>query len=150
MMDMAIRRYREQGFQNLRLFYWKYKILWASDDDILNYMKAGLSQDSGGSNLFSVLARYLKLLCNLYYLAMTCLCLVFGIRFYRHESDTRIYTVLMFILATAAAHLILEVAGRYHYPVISLLSLLAGGGLEMMGNHLSDKVYSPLKVRHQA
>lgn len=135
MADMAFRRYRDQGSRNLRLFYWKYEILWASDDDILNYMKAGISQDPEGSGLFSLLARYLKLLCNLYYLAMTCLCLIFGIRFCRHESDTRIYAILLFILATAAAHLILEVAGRYHYPVMSLLSLLAGAGLEMMGNN---------------
>lgn len=135
-MDIAIRRYEAQGLENFRLFCMKYKVLWASDDDIINYMRAGLEENPEDSVLFSSIARYLRLICNVYYLMMTCLCIVSAIRLYRHEPGVPAYAFILFILGTAAAHLLLEVAGRYHYPTVSLLSMLAGAGSEAALDHL--------------
>jgi len=128
-MDIAIRRYIDQGAENLRLFYRKYIIMWASDDEVINYISAGLDQEAGESGFFNELGRYLKLACNLYYLFMMCLCLVFAIHLARRGTHASAYALLLFILGTASAHLLLEAAGRYHYPAISMFSLLAGAGL---------------------
>lgn len=146
-MDIAIQRYMDQGTQNLFLFYQKYNILWASDDDVLNYMKAGTNQNPEAAALFSGVSRYLKLACNLYYLAMTCLFLLFAIHFCRYGYDVRVHTILLFILGTAAGHLLVEVAGRYHYPVISLFALLAGAGFEIARSRLGTCRIIPEKLR---
>lgn len=115
MMDLAIRRYR---------------IMWASDDEVISYIRAGLMEATNGWARFSGMERYLRLACNGYYFAMTCLCLVFSIRIFRRVPDHSCYVAPLFILGTATAHLVLEAAGRYHYPVVSLVALLAGAGAE--------------------
>lgn len=126
MKDIAIKRYKQQGFQNVILFYNKYNIIWASDDNVLSYIKSGLEQES---SWFNNLFRYLKFACNIYYLLMMCFCCVFSIYYFKRKINGGFLVIITIILVTVATHLILEVAGRYHYPVISLFSLLASVGV---------------------
>ena len=124
---LAIERYKSQGWLNIKLFAQKFLVMWASDDDILSYIKAGLTGDKILTIKYNTLYRYLGIICNLYYIITLFLCIIslFSIR---KNMNNKFVTIILLILGIAFIHLVMEVHGRYHYPAIPLLTVLAGYG----------------------
>lgn len=58
------------------------------------------------------------------------------------ELNTKIITLVLLILGIASVHLLVEVHGRYHYPVISIFALLAGFGFSKI-----IELYNNIKQR---
>lgn len=131
--EIAFRRIQEQGLGNLSLLVEKYKILWASDDDSITYIRTSLKADSRSKALFHSLSGYLRLACNGYFLLMVVFCLIFVLGcLIQKKGETHAAFFFLIIIGTVITHLLLEAAGRYHYPVISLLALIAGGGVQVL------------------
>jgi 4-amino-4-deoxy-L-arabinose transferase-like glycosyltransferase len=128
---MAFERYKGQGAENIGLFKEKFKIMWSSDYDAVEYIKAGLNTALKSSESFNARKRYLTAACNLFYLAMLLFSLVFAVWSIK-KSDYISLTVMLIVLGVAVIHLLAEVHGRYHYPVISLFALTAACGAEVL------------------
>lgn len=126
--NMAIKRYQAQGYNNLKLFMGKFDIMWASDDDILDYMKAGLDVNAPSSSSFTGMMRYFRIICNSYYFVMILFCAIFAFSLTRDGFNPKLAVPVLIVLGIAAVHLLVEVHGRYHYPAMAILSLLAAGG----------------------
>jgi hypothetical protein len=133
---MAIQRYKDQGIIDFELLDNKFRIMWASDDDILTYIKAGYQREASAIDLDSAY-RYLRIICNGYYLIMLLLCFIFCCASFR-KPLTNQHTVMMLIaLGIVFVHLLVEVHGRYHYPAISILALFACMGVDRI-NYLVE------------
>lgn len=129
LMKIGILRYEEQGLRNFDLFLKKFIIMWASDDDILTYTNVGLDTNASSTAIFDYIFRYLRILSNSYYFVMLLLCCIFTFWFIKNKFDPLMMIFLLPILGIVAVHLLMEVHGRYHFPVISLFALLAGTGV---------------------
>lgn len=132
---MALERFKEQGMDNFRLFRDKFKAMWSVDYDVVSYVKTGLDPSSSAA-AFNTMRRYLTAASNLYYLAMLLLCLVFAVWSVR-KGGRKATVIMLIVLGVAVIHLLMEVHGRYHYPVISLFAILAASGANVLYNTLN-------------
>lgn len=109
---------------NIALIIKKNSTMWLVDYDIIHYVKAGLDYNKLSLLDFAKYENLLVKACNLYYYIIILLCLagtainMWGI------IDNRIMFFILVILGIVFLHFFIEVAGRYHFPVMSLLALL--------------------------
>jgi len=135
LIEKAIDRFKSQSVQNIFLLCEKHKTMWVQDDDILWYTWIALNENKPSRLDFVHNYQKLRIINNLYYHVMLNLCAI-GSIFYiiRYRSDknfkdknnSHIIFLFVFISAMIAVHMIVEVAGRYHYPAISIFAILAG------------------------
>jgi hypothetical protein len=92
--------------------------MWAADDDVFSYIQAGLDQSQ--QTHFTQVLPYLRLMCNFY---------CFSLYYVKCHFSIKCNIPVIIILGTVVVHLLVEVHGRYHYPLISLFALLSGIGL---------------------
>lgn len=132
LLTMALERFSQQGMQNFSLFVEKHKIMWGTDDDILWYIKSALDKETPSRFDFNRYYNVLDAGCNFYYYVVLIFCSVGGITAFKRSDNSYILFLLLIVLGMFAVHTIMEVAGRYHYPAISIFSLTAGYGLRFM------------------
>ena len=130
---MAFQRFKEQGMDNIKLFEDKFKAMWSVDYDIISYINTGLDVSSKSAETFNKMRRYLTAVCNLYYLAMLLFCLIFAFWSIK-KSNYKSLVIMLIVLGVTVIHLLMEVHGRYHYPVISLFALAVACGANELFN----------------
>lgn len=134
---MAMDRFKRQSLQNINLLKDKHRVMWTTDNDILVYIRAGLDDKNPSRIDFLWNYRRFNIICNLYYYAMLIFCAIGSFTVLKsvvskklmNTRDIREYfIVFLFIIVSGiiAIHMIVEVAGRYHYPAVSLFALISG------------------------
>lgn len=122
MLDAAFERITSGTVNFPKLFYSKLQVLWESDDAAVAYGKEGIPHANGFSAL-----------CNGYYY-LTWLLAMFGIwQLLRSKKHMLFYLFPLYLIGLTMAHMLVEVALRYHYSGIPCLVLLAAFGLQELG-----------------
>jgi 4-amino-4-deoxy-L-arabinose transferase-like glycosyltransferase len=126
---MAVSRLKERStFQTLKLMSNKFNTMWAADSDFVVYMEHAIDRENPSVLDFFKYERLLIITANLYYHILLIIAGVGNLLLlFRRKSYYSIVCII--IIGYIIAHFFLEAAGRYHYPVISLISLLSGYGL---------------------
>jgi len=132
LLKRAVERYKSQSFQNLTLLLKKHKIMWTTENDILVYIKAGLDMEKPSRMDFLRNYNRLNLINNLYYYMILIFCVISGyimIKKLMVNNEYQAIFLLIFISGMIAVHMIVEVAGRYHYPAVPIFALVSSYGL---------------------
>lgn len=100
----------------------KNKYMWRIDSDSISFTKATISPTSHiNIEKHSV---WLSEVANFYYSVFFLLALS-SIFFLRNKIPPFYFVFYLFILGTVAAHMLVEVQSRYHYPVVPVFCILA-------------------------
>jgi len=126
--DKAINRFKINGINNLRLFIQKFRVMWGSDNDSLIYIKYGISKEIPSIFNFFKYYNILNNGVNFYYYTMIFLCGMAVLKMLLYKENNRLIFIYIIILGITTVHIIVEVASRYHFPAVSLFSLIAGYG----------------------
>lgn len=123
---MALNRFKNQEFNNIRLFLNKFKIMWLKDNDIIQYLKSGLVQtDSLNINSLKYFI-VLQEICNLFYIIMIFLSTISAFLLIKGKISNKYLLPVLLVLGVFAIHSLVEVHGRYHYPSVPIFALLSG------------------------
>lgn len=119
--------------ENIKFIYNKHSMIWPVDYESLVYIKAGLIQQYTKFDFYKFESLLIKW-SNFYYHTILLLCAFGGIiMLFRKIQGLPLFLVII-LLGIIFLHIIVEVAGRYHFPAISIFSLLAGYGLSSLGD----------------
>ncbi|MGI6254661.1 MAG: hypothetical protein ACOYJZ_03400 [Acutalibacter sp.] len=128
MLDTALDRITSGDVNIPKLFYEKLQVLWDSDDAAVVYGREGIPHANG----FSALSN------GYYYL--TWILAMFGLwRLLRKGGSVLFYLFPLYLVGLTMAHMLVEVALRYHYSGIPCLVLLAALGLQELGKLSLDR-----------
>ncbi|HHW30767.1 MAG TPA: hypothetical protein GXX20_03700 [Clostridiaceae bacterium] len=135
---LAVNRLKEKDTsQTVNLVWNKFNTMWSADSDFVNYMKNAIDEKSPSTyDFFSKYDRLLIRTSNFYYHVFLLIAGV-GNLILLFRRKTYYSMICIIIIGYIVAHFFLEVAGRYHYPVISLISLLSGYGLVSLSQLLN-------------
>lgn len=127
--EMGINRLKSMDlFSFLKLQINKNKHMWGNDSRSIDYIKSSYSPASRIN--ISKHAGWLVVTADSYYfffLALSCAAL-FIVKSEDNKKETVLnasYIIYLYILGTVAAHMLVEVHSRYHYPVIPLICVPA-------------------------
>lgn len=125
--DMGIKRLKSMSvLAHLKHQINKNGVMWGSDSECLGYIQLSIS---AGSHInLSKHSFWLTQVCNGYYFIFVILSLLAFILLGKRLSPDS-YLLYLYILGTVAVHMLVEVHGRYHYPVIPLICILAAAAL---------------------
>lgn len=104
----------------------KNRVMWGDDSAGIGYNQLGLSPKSHiqlGKH-----SSWLSLGSDAYYFVFLLLSLM-SVILLKEKLSTKSFTLFLYILGTVAVHMLVEVHGRYHYPVIPMLCVLASAVL---------------------
>lgn len=116
MLEDAKARISSGNIDFPRLFANKIKTLLGNDEAGVYYLSSSLSDTE-----YSVLA----VLSNVYYYFIVIFALLGVFRLWRANYCGTALILPMFVLGLSLAHMLVEVAGRYHYSIIPMLIMLA-------------------------
>lgn len=116
MLEDAKARISSGNIDFPRLFANKIKTLLGNDEAGVYYLSSSLSDTE-----YSVLA----VLSNVYYYFIVIFALLGVFRLWRANYRGTALILPMFVLGLSLAHMLVEVAGRYHYSIIPMLIMLA-------------------------
>jgi hypothetical protein len=129
LLKLSVERIRSRSiFKTLSFFYNKHGMIWPVDHDSLVYIKSGLIQEHTKLDFYKF-ERFLIKLSNFYYHAILLLCGFGGFILLKRKNQGLPLLLVIIILGIISLHMIMEVAGRYHFPAICLFSLLASYGI---------------------
>lgn len=121
----------------------KNTMMWGSDSESLGYTQLSYS---GTSHIDIVKHKdWLSHLANGYYFVFLILSFAAFI-FMKKTLSSDSYLLYLYILGTVAIHMLVEVHGRYHYPVVPLLCVLAAAVLTQQHHGLAVKTYQAKTV----
>jgi hypothetical protein len=131
-------------FKTVQFLYNKHGMIWPVDHDSLVYIKSGLIQNDTKFDFYKFESLLIKV-SNFYYYTILLLC-VFGgtLLILRKNQDLSLMLVII-ILGIIFLHMIVEVAGRYHFPSISLFSIIASYGISSFFNNEQSKLSQTFK-----
>lgn len=134
LLERAIDRYKSQSLQNLSLLLKKHRTMWTTDNDILVYIKAGLDTEKPSRIDFLWNYKRLSIINNLYYYMVLVFCVISSYIMIKKfmvnsEYECQATFLLIFISGMIAVHMIVEVAGRYHYPAVPIFALVSSYSL---------------------
>jgi hypothetical protein len=112
---------------NLEHLINKQFLLWGLDSDAFDYAKHGNNPANPSKIDLVKYEKNIRLILELYYLGLLCLCIFSAILIlFKKQKDVFGFQIFfaLIILGIASVHLIVEVAGRYHFPAISIMSIL--------------------------
>ena len=113
---------------NLKFIYNKHAMIWPVDFESLLYIKSGLIQQDMKFDFYKFESLLIKV-SNFYYHTILLLCLFGGgILVLKKNQGMPLFLVII-LLGIIFLHMIVEVAGRYHFPTISIFSILASYGI---------------------
>lgn len=116
MLEDAKARISSGNIDFPRLFANKIKTLLGNDEAGVYYLSSSLSDTE-----YSVLA----VLSNVYYYFIVLFALLGAFRLWKARYSGTALILPMFVLGLSLAHMLVEVAGRYHYSIIPMLIMLA-------------------------
>lgn len=111
----------------------KHGMIWPVDYDSLVYIKQGLIQENTKFDFYKF-ERLLVKVSNFYYHTILLLCAFGGITLTLRKNQGFPLFLVIIILGIIFLHMIVEVAGRYHFPAISIFSILAGYGISSLND----------------
>jgi len=118
---------------NLKFVYNKHGMIWPVDYDSLVYIRSGLIKEDTKFDFYKFESLLVKV-SNFYYYTMLLLCAFGGIiLIIRKHQGVPLFLVII-LLGIIFLHMIVEVAGRYHFPSISIFSILASFGAISFGH----------------
>ena len=125
LLNKAVERFKDNGLKNTALIIRKFENMWLEDTDALKYIKGALVRDV--TSIFNFLKYYnlLYKLSNSYYLVVIFLCIFGCMKLLKVSSHVALFFPLLLLWGVIGVHVIVEVAGRYHYQSISILCILA-------------------------
>jgi len=121
MMETAKSRIFEGDINFPRLFFDKIQILWAYDSMAYYY------SDIEGHDTFIVSSS------NAYFYFMVIFSIVGLISAIRRGDTSLVLMLVLYVLGLTAAHMLVEVAPRYHYSAIVPILILSAAGLSRVG-----------------
>ena len=116
MLEDAKARITSGNIDFLKLFPNKIRTLLGNDEAGVYYLSSALNGTE-----YSVLA----VLSNVYYYFIVLFALWGAFRLWRFKYNGTALILPMFVLGLSLAHMLVEVAGRYHYSIIPMLIMLA-------------------------
>lgn len=116
MLEDAKARIASGNIDFFKLFTNKIRTLLGNDEAGVYYLSSALSGTE-----YSVLA----VLSNVYYYFIVLFALWGAFRLCRSKYNGTALILPMFVLGLSLAHMLVEVAGRYHYSIIPMLIMLA-------------------------
>lgn len=133
LLQMAVERFNDNSYRNIKLLVEKHMVMWVTDNDNINYIKGALDSENSKIDYLKY-KRFINKISNFYYYLILFACGLYMIisLFYKTKDNNYIYLAII-ISGIIATHMIVEVAGRYHYPAISILSLLGALGIHYAG-----------------
>lgn len=118
---------------NLKFVYNKHGMIWPVDYDSLVYIRSGLIKEDTKFDFYKFESLLVKV-SNFYYYTILLLCAFGGfILIIRNHQGVPLFLVII-LLGIIFLHMIVEVAGRYHFPSISIFSILASFGAVSLDN----------------
>ena len=137
MLDAAWERITSGEVNIPSLFYEKLQVLWGSDDAAVDYGKTVIPH----SNAFAALSN------GNYYLVW--ILAMFGFwRLLRRKTKSLFYLFPLYLVGLTMAHMLVEVALRYHYSGMPCLMILAAFGLQELGKLSRD--WSALRKQYSS
>lgn len=121
MLEDAKARISSGNIDFPRLFANKIKTLLGNDEAGVYYLSSALSGTE-----YSVLA----VLSNVYYYFIVLFALLGAFRLWKARYSGTALILPMFVLGLSLAHMLVEVAGRYHYSIIPMLIMLAAFAMD--------------------
>lgn len=151
LLQLAIKRIKGYSLKEMvELVVKKHGIMWVTDHDSIMYINAGFNKDLSNLDFYKY-ENLLTKLSNFYYYVVLFLCgigVIPIINKKEQDKDIIIYFVL-FVLGIIAVHMIVEVAGRYHFPVVSFFSLIAGYSITTICKNSSLKLFQKCHIKNQ-
>ncbi|AEV66817.1 glycosyltransferase family 39 protein [Acetivibrio clariflavus] len=120
-------------FKNFIFICKKHGMIWPVDHDSLVYIRQGLIQEDMKFDFYKF-ERLLVKLSNFYYHTILLLCAFGGIILILKKNQEIPLFLVIIILSIVFLHFIVEVAGRYHFPTISIFSILASYGMSSLND----------------
>lgn len=129
LLKLSVDRIKSRSlFNTLKFVGIKHGMMWTVDHDSMVYIKAGLIQQDTKFDFYKFESLLIKL-SNFYYHAILLLCGFSGFILLKRKNQGLPLLLVIIILGIIFLHMIVEVAGRYHFPAICLFSLLASCGI---------------------
>jgi hypothetical protein len=113
---------------NINFIYNKHSMIWPVDYESILYIKSGLIQEDIKFDFYKFESLLVKM-SNFYYHTILLLCVFGGIILVLKKNQGLPLFLVIIILGIIFLHMIVEVAGRYHFPAISIFSMLASYGI---------------------
>ena len=127
---------------NLKFIYNKHAMIWPVDYESLLYIKSGLVQQETRFDFYKFESLLIKV-SNFYYHTVLLLCVFGGIILVLKKNQGAPLFLVIILLGIIFLHMIVEVAGRYHFPSISIFSILASYGICSFSDfHKTDIAFS--------
>lgn len=125
--DMGMDRIKNRGFlAHLQHQLNKNYVMWGSDSESLGYTQLSFSETSHIE--LSRHIGWLSHITNIYYFIFLLLAFL-SIILLKEQLSVHSLILHLYILGTVAVHMLVEVHGRYHYPAIPLICVLAAATL---------------------
>lgn len=105
----------------------KMATMWGNDSIAVSYIKNGYQKEQSILDMDARQAQ-LYLICGFAY-GVLLLISFYSLVVSWKDQNRPVLLFILFILGIAALHLMVEASGRYHYPAIPFLALLAASGL---------------------
>lgn len=133
--------------ENLKFIYNKHGMIWPVDFDSLVYIRAGLIQEEAKFDFYKFESLLVKI-SNFYYHTILLICAFGGIilALRRHQGIPLFLAIIL--LGIIYLHMIVEVAGRYHFPAISIFSILASFGICSLDDFNLKALYQNWRGNH--
>lgn len=138
MMDEAIQRITSGDIHFPKLFYEKNLVLWQKDDAAV----------ASGEN-FLPHSSFFSALCNGYYYLVWILALLGAWALFRTQKARLFYLLPLYLVGLTMAHMLVEVAPRYHYSGLISLSILGAYGLSFLARR-SVKCFKNCPLQRRA
>jgi 4-amino-4-deoxy-L-arabinose transferase-like glycosyltransferase len=134
LLAMAIDRIRSHSLlQTARLLLDKHRAMWLGDSDIVNYILAGADTQHPSYVNVREHKDSIRTVMNTYYYVMLSLSMICGAIVLARQDTGYIILCFLVILGTVMVHVFVEVGGRYHYPMMPLLAIIAAYGIVRCG-----------------
>lgn len=124
----AIERIKSSPLNFMRLAEKKFILQWTSEDFGLYWSINKVTERTPAAEIANNKSNWIELLVQLFYIALLLFATV-GFIYSKRAENYFTAIFLMLFGAFVAAHTLLEVQSRYHYPVIPVLIIVAGYGL---------------------
>ena len=124
----AIERIKSSPLNFLRLAEKKFILQWTSEDFGLYWSVNKVVEESPIVELIRNEFKWIELVVQIYYIAL----LLFAAAGFIYSKRAGNYITTIFLMlfgAFVAAHTLLEVQSRYHYPIVPVLIIIAGYGV---------------------
>lgn len=129
-LENAISRIKENGLQgNIKLLFQKHKWNWNTDHESVQYIKSALNGGGIGNRAFLKLYDFIYYFNTAFYLAIVLLVLFSFAYRIRYGTHKNLAVLMIAFCGIYCLHMLVEVAGRYHFTAVLLFCIFAAIGI---------------------